>query len=166
MKPEESKELFSLITALFIAKGKQMPIGTLDVWMDDLEEFPMDKIREAFKIERRDSKHEWPMVSHIIDLMDNVESLAHGEFQKIESFHGWHPDIGWTSRRTWNDAADRSLREIGGIGMVMDATEKNISFIRRDFIKAYERNKNVQHIERPMLSHEPDEVFELPEGKK
>lgn len=151
MSPENKAELFSLITALYISKSKPIVAGTHEVWLMDLQEFPIDKLREAFRIERRDDTHEWPMVAHVIAHLDSTESDALKQFSLIEKSNCWHPDIGWSGAKPWNDIADRSLREIGGIGSVMDATEKSLPFLRKEFVSAYERNKNIKRIELPNL---------------
>lgn len=136
-----------------------MQTGTHEIWLADLSEFPIEKLREAFKIERRSAEHEWPTVGHVMAHLESVESLALEEFAKIERFRGWHPDIGWTDPRTWGDVANRSLNEVGGIIAVMDATEKSLPFVRREFLAAYERNKNIRQVERPMLESDIKKVL-------
>ena len=130
-----------------------MPSGIHEVWMADLQDFPIDKLREAFKIERRSSEHEWPTVGHLIAHLESVESIALSQFALIECSNAWHPDIGWTGSKTWNPIADRSLREIGGIGAIQDATEKSLPFLRRDFVAAYERNKNIKQVDGPSIEY-------------
>lgn len=59
------KEIAELITALFISKGKQMPQGTLNVWVPLLQEYPFEDLKDAF-IQEMKSKNEWPTVGHIV----------------------------------------------------------------------------------------------------
>lgn len=158
MSPEEKKEVISLITSLFISKGKPMPDGTGPVWIADLQDLPIDQLREAFKIERRDGNHEWPVLGHLLKHLDNVESEAHDQFDLIDKFRGWHSDIGWTKARTWNDAAERALREVGGIAYFNGISDYSFPFLKKDFVEAYERSRNDLKVRRLEIENDDFET--------
>ncbi len=79
MKKNEEKELISLIAALFVAKGKPMQAGTFDVWVDLLQEYPFEDLKDAF-IHEMKSKNEWPTVGHIVSavmqIINSVEPMG------------------------------------------------------------------------------------------
>lgn len=137
MTIKEKEEVLSLITALFISKGKSMPDGTGPVWLADLQDYPIDQLRESFKIERRNGAHEWPTLGHVLEHLNNTPSEALEQFNLINRFRGWHPDIGWTENRTWNDVADRTMEELGGLGYFHSLDDRGMPFLKNKFLSHY-----------------------------
>ena len=139
MNKQDAPEVAKLIGELFLAKGRPVLEGMIEVWITKLGDYPIDKIRMAFEIEGK-SEEQFPIVGHLTRHMEiDSEEEALFWLETIEQSHAYHPDRGIDSKKvTWPRRAQMALDSAGGIRKLYDLTETEFSFFKRDFLKYFE----------------------------
>lgn len=139
MEPKDVKEFAVMVGKLFLAKGRAMPDGTIEVWFEDLSEFSIEKLRAGFKMMHR-SPDDWLNTGKIIKFMTPNQGIeALDQFNLIDKYINRYVENGKDDTyRKWNEKAHRTLLLIGGPDRAYEATAKQFDFIRRDFIAMYE----------------------------
>lgn len=155
------EKITKFVTVLFVSKGRTCSAEILTVWTDLLKDFSDEILEKAFG-KAIESSDDFPTVGKLI-------ALINGDDEDIEIEAGEQFWLVLKSSTEWNDIkcneiARIAARHLGGINSVINARERELQFIRRDFVAAYKRVKKAKLLLKP-LNFSPEGQLE-PKGAK
>lgn len=83
-----------------------------------------------------------PTIAFILERVENRELASEQAWELVERVfrRHWHPDIGFdTAAPEFDAATDYALRQVRGFHRMFNSSEKDLAFIRRDFLAAHQR---------------------------
>ena len=133
-----TERIAKYISVLFASKGKVCLAGIIVVWTDLLKNYSDEELEMAFS-KAIESPDDFPTVGKLI-------ALIGGDDDQIEIEAGEQFWLVLKSSTEWNDIkcneiAKAAAKQIGGINAVIHSRDRDLQFIRRDFVSAYKRVK-------------------------
>lgn len=132
------------ILRIAAAASVTLPEATLAIYLEMLINLTPEAIKQASirTTMEWDRPHMMPPISYILERSGQSPKLrAEQAWEAVQRFvyKNWHPDIGFTSTARLDPGSDYAVRQCGGLARIHDAAEDTFSFIRKDFLQAYER---------------------------
>lgn len=133
----DRERLLQTLVAVYAYYDRELSEFAISVWLEDLEEHPVDAVCEAFKRHRRDPERgQWlPKSADILRQLqgDKAEAVQLAWARLLLQVR----TLGSYGRPNLDPASRLALDGLGGWGAVCRATERDLAFLQRRFGEAF-----------------------------